>query len=412
MATQCRSAIPAVFVAGALLIACRSEPAPVAELESTWSGDTLVVSSPEPRDTILLEAYQVLLQSDELDVPRAMAVIDGRSLAIADRTVVHVLDLETLDFRTLGREGAGPGEFRAVAAVGWALGDSIAAFDPTLRRITVWHLPGTAVRQQTAVPALPYVNTVPGNALVVTYQGGFLMYERTNVNADGSRFTALVHYPLDAAPVPLRTWPAPSYFDTRPGFMGPPNPYDVADPPIAVSFNGLLAHGSGKTNCVVVEDLRDADGTPRKFCRRAARVKPGPAILNPDVSVIADVRDRDGLSKDLRYTELPGEIPAYDQLRWDNCDRLWVRVLGPEMSSIHPWLLTRRPDLGPRFRNWDVFDGEGRVLHTVSIPAGFFVRAIHDDRIFGTVETPVGELVVAGLVLPAERQSGRDACAG
>jgi hypothetical protein len=72
-------------------------------------------------------------------------------------------------------------------------------------------------------------------------------------------------------------------------------------------------------------------------------------------------------------------------------------------------VLSRRPDLGPQRRNWDVFDDEGRLGATVNLPSTFDPRVMLNERVFGFLELPTGEVVVGEAVFQGPIVGGEDA---
>jgi len=82
---------------------------------------------------------------DALGFVRAMAVAGSRVYAAdAASSVLKVFDARGELVRSIGRRGAGPGEFRQLAGVGTHEG-SIWAFDPSLRRLTFFDSAGKVV---------------------------------------------------------------------------------------------------------------------------------------------------------------------------------------------------------------------------------------------------------------------------
>ncbi|HSJ23416.1 MAG TPA: 6-bladed beta-propeller [Longimicrobiales bacterium] len=74
--------------------------------------------------------------------------------------------------RTVGRPGEGPGEFRMLQRIGLLVGDSVAAYDIGLGRITVFDPDGAVSRMATVEP---FGNTVLPRSWGFTRQGGMLV---------------------------------------------------------------------------------------------------------------------------------------------------------------------------------------------------------------------------------------------
>jgi hypothetical protein len=122
---------------------------------------------------------------------------------------IRVYDGSGRHVRTLGRRGDGPGEFRGLQRIGLVAGDSIAAYDIGLGRITIF-APGGGVARTAAVQ--PFENAVLPRAFGFTSRGGLLVrgdFDRV-FRSGSSRDTAAIAI-TDAAGVPVRTlgrWPA------------------------------------------------------------------------------------------------------------------------------------------------------------------------------------------------------------
>lgn len=61
---------------------------------------------------------------------------EGR-IVVADASAHRILVFDGATYRTLGREGDGPGEYRGIASLDHWMGDSVAVYDAVARRVTV-----------------------------------------------------------------------------------------------------------------------------------------------------------------------------------------------------------------------------------------------------------------------------------
>lgn len=132
----------------ALLVACGEEPATVSARDSAGIRITTIGLRPTAvPEWHLLDPPLVQLTGAEAGDTAAFANVtavrwlpSGR-LVVADAGARRLLVYDSTGafVRSLGRAGDGPGEFRRIATVTAMPGDSIAVFDATHRRVSVWH---------------------------------------------------------------------------------------------------------------------------------------------------------------------------------------------------------------------------------------------------------------------------------
>ena len=104
---------------------------------------------------------------------QALRTSDGRIVALnSGSQQVRVYDAAGRLVRSVGRRGAGPGEFRMLQRIGLLAGDSIAAYDIGLGRITVF-TPGGAIAR--TVQVQPFGNAVLPRAYGFTSTGMMLV---------------------------------------------------------------------------------------------------------------------------------------------------------------------------------------------------------------------------------------------
>jgi hypothetical protein len=68
--------------------------------------------------------------------------------------------------------------------------------------------------------------------------------------------------------------------------------------------------------------------------------------------------------------ERPEDQPVFQELIVDDEGHVWLQGFEPPGADVEP-------------SRWWVFDGAGRLLGRVSLPAGLEVHAIRGDRIVG-----------------------------
>ena len=297
-----------------------------------------------------------------------VAVANGvsRQIRLYDRAGRHLLDI--------GKDGEGPGEFRRVNRLWRVGGDSIMAFDGTLRRITVFDTEGRLGRTLMLRPqpgtlqafgmrpfddgTLLVEGVVPPEPpRVGLFQGGARKFQR--FSADGEFLNGIAEEEL-----------APNMGYLVEGSVT----YSRA--PFLLRFlpstgDGEYLHvGSGAS-----PQLRsvDPEGQPTRIIRWAEEV---PRV---DADAIAayenDIRvgySEPGLRKlgeaKLEGAIYPDELPVYQSLLVDAERHVWV-----ERYRL-PWEDERR---------WWIFDPSGRWLGEPSVPSDLTIREIGSDYILG-----------------------------
>lgn len=172
----------AVVACVAAFVSCHPS-APSPEVDSAagaqaFVGPVLTIGADEASDAILWR-------------PRSIAFLSNGNLLIADRDMsVREFDSEGTVVRRFGRTGSGPGEFRQVV---WAVpirGDSIAAYDADLHRVSVFSRDGEYAR---SVPtAATGIAVIAGATRLVHLVGFPLPVVRDPVLAEWGRAPILL----------------------------------------------------------------------------------------------------------------------------------------------------------------------------------------------------------------------------
>lgn len=146
---------------------------------------------PEPAHTLLPEDPDLRIGAPDetgalFDVRAASVLHDGR-IAVANNGSGQILLFGSSGIfeASAGRRGFGPGEFRVITAVSAAPGDSIVAFDPSLRRVSYFDAEGDFARSYSVAGG-------PAPAAGVLKAGGWL--------ADGSFVVVEHHVPVERDP--------------------------------------------------------------------------------------------------------------------------------------------------------------------------------------------------------------------
>lgn len=325
------------------------------------------------------EAYQLVR------VAGATRLSDGR-IAVADEGAVRIrfYDADGNHVTDAGGSGGGPGEFRALSGIRRMPGDSVAAWDPVARRLSVFGPDGEFVRSVTQERVEGLVGLLVG----IFDDGSFVasprlrqglsprpvpsgapeMYRDTVVYLRFGR-TGAFRDTLVKAPGEERTSERRNgRLRSRPVLFG-------RDYHAAVDGNRFYG-GDSETFEVRVYD---PEATLRRIARWDGRARP---VSDDDVE--AELRRR----RDRRRGELgrigrgdrdvpepdPVEyvhrdtFPAFDRLLPDERGNLWVR------HPVAP---------GDGTRRWSVIGPDGRWLGDVRTPAGLEVLKIGADYVLG-----------------------------
>lgn len=264
---------------------------------------------------------------------------------------------------TLGGEGEGPEEFRALAGIIQLparadAADRVAAYDFFGQRISV-----VDPARRGLVQTLSPTGLSPGTNLQGAFgEEAFLMRSEETRRPDesGGVIRTRVHF----IRVPTQT---PDRADTVATLPGPPRavrqgvivpmPFSAAPRarPAGDSLFVLVADGAGEVGVL--------DGVGR-LARRIRAGRTGRAVTDSVLeSYVAarttggdSVRARAELREWVSGLELPDRAVAYDALEISGCGDLWLRRYSPG-----------RPDE----ERWDVMERSGRPLARVSLPPGF-----------------------------------------
>jgi hypothetical protein len=285
---------------------------------------------------------------------RDVAVTSDGRIVVADGQAHHlkVLAPDGTLLDSLGQEGEGPGEFRALPSVQVARGDSIYAYDDRQRRLTAFSAPSL---EQTRTFTITGEGGVAGRVLVLGdrlvggFSDGLMAYQNADtprrywrvVGPGGTPGDTLVHTRRRAMAMTsggeiFRFWSIPFGRSSQ----------------VAAGPDGRLYHGW--TDSLHVR-ASAPDGTTRVVA----------SVPTPSVPVREAERDSalervntDALRAKVA-DKLPATKPAFTDLVVSGDGRLWVRrpphgraarsatwwVLAPETKTIRPTRLPREVDL-------------------------------------------------------------------
>ena len=305
----------------------------------------------------------------------------------------------------VGGKGAGPGEFQMLMSLDKLPGDSLLAYDPMNRRLTVFDAAGRHVRDvATSSPAALVMFGIVGRLADGTYLASTpntrMGPEMLSRSPGPARDSTLV-LRLDSAGRAIDTlglFPAGRVVVTQVEMLGRsfPMPLPVPFSPTTVVAAGPDAVYVGTTDTYEIRAFspagelqrlirRDVPGRPvtkadqEEFTARLRDLPGGNAMMNP---VMEQFR------KAMSEAEYPETMPAYSNLLVDADGNLWV--------ADHPGAKTMPTP-------WAVFTPEGRLLGTVTMPEGFQVREIGSDYVLGQKadDTEIEHIVLYQLIKPS-----------
>lgn len=326
-----------------------------------------------------------------------VAPLDGGGVAVGTNTPPRALIFgpEGALAATLGREGEGPGEFAGVGSVVPLSADSIAVWDPDRRRISVFTVDGRYAREvdlsdlaPVSTRAAPSSEMASGfTHLLPSETGSLILFGEGVIDPDpnpGPGRPALPAYRISTTGEELAS------FGTFPGMDfvhgGPagalPRPFGART--YAATSNGALVVGIADTTEFRVFE---PTGTLARIVRwpDADRTVGGPHLSKWSDMVDAAPPEIGELARAIPRRE---RFPAYESLRSTEGGEILV---GDYPGPLGIWPI-RRADEGPEAfqpqlrlpaRRWLVFDADGALVATVSVPEGFEPYAARDGRMWG-----------------------------
>jgi hypothetical protein len=307
---------------------------------------------------------------------------DGRVfVANAGSAEVRIFSADGSHLATWGREGDGPGEFRAPGTlVPWPVGDSMGVWDSRQRRLTLFGPDGEAGRSlpmsEVAGVTSPRVSGIlPDGALLVT--GIDFTFEDAGDGLVRPPNQAVLLEPDLSERAHLGTLPgSEALMSVSPGRV------EIVRVPFA---RGVVAEVVGDGVVFSPTDRWDLrihgpDGRLERIVRVDRMPAPlTPAILEAEIErqmTSAPEGARDVLRTRLSEGPHPEALPAFGAVVGDAGGRLWVEVFRPDSEE------------GPA--PWAVFDAEGRLLGGVSLPEGFTPHRVGEGWLLGVAVDDLG----------------------
>lgn len=352
------------------------------------AGIRIVENPAGPRDTI--PVGDPVLTIGRVDDPRyqffrirdVLALSDGR-IVVADRGSheIRYFSPEGRHLASVGGEGEGPGEFRALAGLQRLAGDTVVAEGARNRRLSFYAPEPEFVRSVEVADRLAPMPDDASACLLGAPMLGGLMEGGTLVlwgrdcirgeDAEGLRaFTRQIRLwgPGSSEPVELGPFPI-SWRYERPG-QGPRSRF--APVPL-----------SGTTTFEVTLD-RIYVASPARYTVRVLDESGTPVVIMRDLTLRRPLDDRirsafeDGLSSErlerFATSHYPDSLPAFDGV-----------VVGDERI----WAL-RYPAPSDTARRWSVYGEDGTPMGIVAFPTGFELSAVQGGRAYGVHTDEMG----------------------
>jgi hypothetical protein len=318
-----------------------------------------------------------LLEGDEAyqfaQIGAVARLSDGRIVVASGGTQdLRYFDPTGRHLRSVGRKGDGPGEFQSVGTLVVLPGDSVAAYDWNLLRVSFFDPAGTFVRsfafQHSAGVAFPLGRFADGSwlmqpgfvfspggpgATVVRDTSRLLVFEGDGRLRDSaSRWIGPDFYVrsegthASAASLPFGRFTEAAVFGER-YFEGYTERYEIARR-VPSGVADLLIRARRAAVPVTDEEVA---------AHKAERLRGAEASRRPDI---------ERLYRDIPF---PATMPAFADLRVDADGNLWVLEATPPTTDR---------------RLWTVFDTAGRMMGSIETPPAVAVREIGRDYLLGT----------------------------
>jgi hypothetical protein len=197
----------------------------------------------------------------------------------------------------------------------------------------------------------------------------------------------------------------PTYRVLADGVLGPQTVF-TPSPMTTIAPNGTVALGDGVAYCIAI--LRPGRREVSRICREWAPVPVTDAVRSPDLDATPGFAELPEQAREfvrLVVSQVPTGTHrnSFDRLVWGAAGTLWVRVVDSTQADLHPYVVSRLPDLRPPVAHWDVFGADGRHLAEVRLPTAFEPQAFLGSRVFGLLELETGERVLGVVEVPLDR---------
>lgn len=361
----------------AITLACE-EPAPTPSVVNDSAGVRITTSAPGMGVYAAVDSQPVLsLGGADIEGPEQFFNIHGvyidpsDNIWIANRgsNDVRIFHPDGTHWRTTGRTGSGPGEFRGVRVLGPAGESSVAIWDDANPRLTLLTLDG----ELADVVSIQLDGTVP-QALSVFPDGSLLLRKQREIAASaispetvfrdtvalfrfdfGRDSLTEIGTALGAAWLWTGRIQVPIPFTTSPSYV-----IDSAGA-VHVAAGDEFRIRVAKDGSIV--EHYGVDRPPRKVTDGSFAQY---SDFYTDNMGEGDVLD--AYLSVLDNSSMPGTLPAYSQLLVSAEDNVWARIYSPDLLAAG---------------DWDVYGPDRKLLGSARTPSGLIVNSIGGDRLAG-----------------------------
>jgi hypothetical protein len=316
--------------------------------------------------------------------------------------------------RIIGRRGEGPGEFSSPLRVEVTRDGRIFVFEAG--RIQSFSLDGTLLGSVKTSP----VGEVPVGYAVsddgVFYQATSMFTTALNLNP--SRDSAAIAARMSSARgartnsidslIRVRSWKPNG--DSVTTFLSTASPpMDVNQMAIPLwsrnsSGNMVVSSGARPTFRFYSAEGRFMRAIPAPSSWRATPITPADLdVLIAKYSESLPAASRDIVISQLRRRGMGAEYPAYVAIALTDDESIWVRppVTAADIRAGRVTTFDLRQNMG--LAEWHVLSSSGAFRMRVSVPAGFQLRRVVGDRLYGHALGANDEPLVQILRVPAQR---------
>jgi hypothetical protein len=367
--------------------------------------DTLTVTTIRgtvlERPPIIATSVSALWGADSLARPVGMVEWAG-NLAIAERDRIFVISPDGELRAVLGRKGGGPGEFEFLAALTTSDG-RLVAYDASTARLTTYR--NLADPPETAIlaPSRQLLN-LRGPSIAIVGDHLFAAGQPNVTPGEPFPTTIVRQSLLTGQADSLASVRGPTYQILADGLLGPQTVF-TPSPITTFAPGGAVAMGDGVAYCILI--LQPGQSGVRRICREWAPIPVTDAVRSPNLEATPGFTElpeetREFVQRVVRQVPPGTHRNSIDRLVWGAAGQLWVRVVDSAQADLHPYVVSRLPDLRPPVAHWDVFDAEGRHLAEVRLPTVFEPQAFIGDRVYGLLELETGERALGMVVVPLD----------
>lgn len=377
-----------------VVMACSGDTDPSQSLviaeESDSAGIALVQITGEVADLPLWPLSDDPVAEVRGDVAPFFGGIGQVALLGDGQVVIEDAQIETLylfardgaAFRTMGQEGDGPGEFRAISTVSVTSGDTVHVFDRRHNRMSVFSPDGDLMRSVPMDASITSEGVIPRRAWAL--ESGRMVAQGTSPltitvepeSAVRDQRDVLV-FALDRsghAQAPALRFQGGYTIRGMIRGQGIIIVAPFANVPIIAAGQDQVVHGSGVTYELVVAS---ADLRPARIIRWPGWASPltDARLMSARAEAASQFKEtfpeQADLIVDAMFSEelLPTTLPALGAAQVDDQGRIWVRRFQPSTAR---W---NQPD------SWHVLDALGVPLARVRLPDRTRLAAVRGDEV-------------------------------